>query len=92
MLREHLHRVVDKAFDAPRALLGGEHAALACRHVRGAHREVLLALRALVDGALTYLDEKPGGEPLVRVEARARSRAEPQGIPRRATPLANWGR
>jgi hypothetical protein len=90
MLREHLHRLVDGVFDVPRALLGDD--ALACRHVRGAHRERLLALRAVVDGALTYFDEKPRGELLVRVEARARSRAEPQGIPRRATPLANWGR
>ena len=73
MLREHLHRVVDQVFDVPRALLGDEHADRACRHVRGAHREVLLALRALVDGALTYLDEKPGGEPLVRVEVEGES-------------------
>ena len=68
MLREYLHRVVDEVFDVPRALLGDEHAALACRHVRGAPREVLLALRAVVDGALTCFHEKPGGEPLVRVE------------------------
>ena len=68
MLRERLHRAVDKVFDVPRALLGDEPAAEACRHVRGAHREVLLALRAVVDGALTCFHEKPGGEPLVRVE------------------------
>jgi hypothetical protein len=73
VLREHLHLVVDKVFDVPRALLGDEHAAEACRHVRGAHREVLLALRALVDGALTYFDEKPGEEPLVRVEVEGES-------------------
>jgi hypothetical protein len=73
MLREHLHRVVDAVFDVPRALLGGEHAALACRHVRGAHREVLLALRAVVAGALTCFDEKPGGEPLVRVKVEGES-------------------
>ena len=73
MLREHLHRVVDELCDVPRALLGDEHSARACRHVRGAHREVLLALRALVDGALTYFDEKPGGEPLVRVEVEGES-------------------
>ena len=73
MLREHLHRVVDEVFDVPRALLGDEHAALACRHVRGAHREVLLALRAVVDGVLTCFDEKPGGEPLVRVEVEGES-------------------
>jgi hypothetical protein len=29
---------------------------------------VLLALRAVVDGALTCFDEKPGGQPLVRVQ------------------------
>jgi hypothetical protein len=29
---------------------------------------MLLALRAVVDGALTNFDEKPGGEPLIRVE------------------------
>ena len=68
MLREHVHRVVDALFNVPRALLGDEHAALACHHVRGAHREMLLALRAVVDGALTCFHEKPGGEPLVRVE------------------------
>ena len=73
MLRERLHRAVDKVFDAPRALLGDEHAARACRHVREAHREVLLALRAVVDGALTCFDEKPGGEPLVRVEVEGES-------------------
>jgi hypothetical protein len=73
MLREHLHLVVDKVFDVPGAILGDEHAAEACRHVRGAHREVLLAFRALVDGALTYFDEKPGGEPLVRVEVEGES-------------------
>jgi len=73
MLREHLHRVIDKVFDVPRALLGGDHAALACRHVRGAHRGMLLALWAVVDGALTYFDEKPGGEPLVRVEVEGES-------------------
>ena len=73
MLREHLHRVVDEVFDVPRALLGDEHAALACRHVRGAHREVLLALRAVVDGALTCFDEKPGRGPLVRVEVEGES-------------------
>jgi hypothetical protein len=75
MLREHLHRVVDKVFDVPGALLGDEHAALACRHVRGAHREVLLALRAVVDGALTCFEEKPGGEPLVRVNVEGESEA-----------------
>ena len=73
MLREHLHRVVDQVFDVPRALLGDEHAARACRHVRGAHREMLLALRAVVDGALSYFEEKPGGEPLVRVEVEGES-------------------
>jgi hypothetical protein len=73
MLRERLHRVVDKVFDVPRVLLGDEPAAEACRHVRGAHREMLLALRAVVDGALTYFDEKPGGEPLVRVEVEGES-------------------
>ena len=73
MLREHLHRVVDEVFDVPRALLGDEHAARACRHVRAAHREVLLALRAVADGALTYFDENPAGEPLVRVEVEGES-------------------
>jgi hypothetical protein len=73
MLRERLHRVVDKVFDVPGALLGDEHAAQACRHVRGAHREVLLALRAVVDSALTCFDEKPGGEPLVRVDVEGES-------------------
>ena len=73
MLREHLHRVVDEVFNVPRALLGDDHAAQACRHVRGAHREMLLALRAVVDGALTYFDEKLGGEPLVRVEVEGES-------------------
>ena len=73
MLREHLHRVVDEVFDVPRALLGDEHAALACRHDRRAHRELLLALRAVVDGALSYFEEKPGGEPLVRVEVEGES-------------------
>ena len=68
MLRDHLHRLIDEIFDVPGALLGDEHATEACRHVRGAHREMLLALRAVVDGALTCFHEKPGGEPLVRVE------------------------
>jgi hypothetical protein len=75
MLREHLHRVIDEVFDVPRAILGNEHAAQACRHVRGAHREVLLALRALLDGALTCFDEKPGEAPLVRVEVEGVSEA-----------------
>ena len=74
MLREYLHRVVDEVFDVPRALLGDEHAARACLHARAAHREVLLALRAVVDGALTYFDEKPGREPLVRVEVEGESK------------------
>ena len=73
MLREHLHRVVDEVCDVPRALLGDEHAALACRHIQAAHREMLLAFWAVVDGALTCLDEKPGGEPLVRVEVEGDS-------------------
>jgi hypothetical protein len=73
MLRDHVHRVVDKVFDVPRALLGDEHATLACRHVRAAHREMLLALRAVVDGALTYSDKKPGGEPMIRVEVEGES-------------------
>jgi hypothetical protein len=73
MLRERLHRVIDEVFDMPRALLGDEQAAQACRHVRGAHREMLLALRAVVDGALTCFDEKPGREPLVRVEVEGES-------------------
>jgi hypothetical protein len=73
MLREHLHRVVDGVCDVPRALLGNEDAALACRHVRSAHREVLLALRAVVDGALTCFDANPAGEPLVRVEVEGES-------------------
>ena len=67
MLREHLHRVVDEVCDVPRLLLGDEHAALARTHLWGAHREMLLALRAVVDGALTCFDDKPGAEPLVRV-------------------------
>jgi hypothetical protein len=75
MLREHLHQVVDGVFNVPRALLGDQHAALACRHIRGTHREVLLALRAVLDGALTYFDEKPGGEPLVRVEVEVEGEA-----------------
>ena len=73
MLREHLHRVVDGVCDVPRSLLGDEQAALACRHVRSAHREMLLALRAVVGGALTCFDEKPGGEPMVRVEVEGKS-------------------
>ena len=73
MLREHLHRVIDEVFDLPLALLGDERAALACRHIRRAHREMLLALRAVVDGALTYFEEKPGGEPMVRVEVEGES-------------------
>jgi hypothetical protein len=73
MLREHLHRVIDEVFDVPRALLGDDRAALACRHIRGAHREMLLAFRAVVDGALTAFDAKPGGEPLVRVEVKGES-------------------
>ena len=73
MLREHLHRVVDEVFDVPRALLGDEHTAQACRHVRGAHREMLLALRAVLEGALTCFDEKPGGQPLVRVKVEGDS-------------------
>jgi hypothetical protein len=73
MLREHLHQVVDGACDVPRSLLGDEQAALACRHVRSAHREMLLALRAVVGGALTCFDEKPGGEPMVRVEVEGKS-------------------
>jgi hypothetical protein len=73
MLRERLHRVVDEVFDVPRAFLGNERAALACRHVGAAHREVLLALRALLDGALSFFEEKPGGEPLVRVEVEGES-------------------
>src|SRR5262245_50797711 len=68
MLREHLHRFVDEVLDLPRSLLGEKHAALAYRHVRSAHQEMLLALRAVADGALARFDEKPGGEPLVRVE------------------------
>jgi hypothetical protein len=79
MLREHLHRVVDKFFDVPQALLGSEHVTLARRHVRGAHREMLLALRAVVDGALTCFDEKPGGEPLVRVEIDGEGKSEGAG-------------
>jgi hypothetical protein len=73
MLREHLHRVVDEVFNVPRELLGDEHAAQACRHVRGAHREMLLALRAVVDGALSCFDDKPAGQPLVRVEVEGES-------------------
>jgi hypothetical protein len=73
MLREHLHRVVDEVFDVPRAILCNEHAARACRHIRGAHREMLLALRAVVDGALTSFDAKLGGEPLVRVDVEDES-------------------
>jgi demethylmenaquinone methyltransferase/2-methoxy-6-polyprenyl-1,4-benzoquinol methylase len=72
MLREHLHRVVDEVLDLPRSLVGNERAALACRHVRSAHREMLLALRAVVGGALTCFDERPG-EPLVRVEVEGES-------------------
>ena len=68
MLREHLHRVVDEVCDLPKTLLGDEHAAQACRHFRAAHREMLLALRDVADGALTCFDEKPRGGPLVRVE------------------------
>jgi hypothetical protein len=73
MLREHLHRVVDEVLDLPRLLLGNERAAEACRHLQSAHREMLLALRAVADGALTCFDEKPGGEPLVRVEVEGES-------------------
>jgi hypothetical protein len=73
MLREHLHRVIDEFFDLPRALLGDERAALACRHIRGAHRELVLALRAVVDGTLTSFDAKTGGDPLVRVEVEGES-------------------
>src|SRR5262249_29544754 len=73
MLREHLHRVVDGVCDVPAALLGDEQAARAWTHVRGAHQEMLLALRALMDGAQSYFDEKSGGEPLVRVEVEGES-------------------
>ena len=75
MLREHVHRVVDKVFDVPRALLGDEHAALAGRHVRAARREMLLALRAVAEGALNCFDAKPAGKPLVRVEVEGESEA-----------------
>src|SRR5262245_15861755 len=77
MLREYLHRVIDEVFDVPRALLGDERAALACRHIRGAHREMLLALRAVEDGALTHFDAKLGGEPMVLVEVEGESEVAP---------------
>jgi hypothetical protein len=73
MLRERLYRVVDEVFDVPRAPLGDEHAARAFRHVRRARPEVLLALRAVVDGALTSFDAKPRREPLIRVEVEGES-------------------
>ena len=76
MLREHLHRVVDVVFDAPKGFLGDDHAAQACHHVRAAHRELLLALRAAADGALACFDKKPHGEPLVRVEVEGESEVE----------------
>jgi ubiquinone/menaquinone biosynthesis C-methylase UbiE len=77
MLREHLHRVVDEVLDLPRSLLGEEHAALAYRHVRSAHQEMLLALRAVMGGALTCFDKKPRGEPLVRVEVESDGERRP---------------
>ena len=39
----------------------------------GALREMLFALRAVVDGALTIFEEKPGGDTLVRVEVEGES-------------------
>jgi demethylmenaquinone methyltransferase/2-methoxy-6-polyprenyl-1,4-benzoquinol methylase len=73
MLRDHLHRLIDEVFDVPGALLGDERAALAWSHIRGAHRELLLALRAVVGGALTSFDDKPAGERLVRVDVEGES-------------------
>jgi demethylmenaquinone methyltransferase/2-methoxy-6-polyprenyl-1,4-benzoquinol methylase len=73
MLREHLHQAVDEVLDLPRLLVGNDRAALACRHVRSAHREMLLAVRAVASGALTCFDDKPGGQPLVRVEVEGES-------------------
>jgi hypothetical protein len=68
MLREHVHGAVDRFFDLPASVLGNEHAALACHHLRAARREILRALRARLDSILCYMDKKPDGEPLVRVE------------------------
>jgi hypothetical protein len=79
MLREHLHRVVDVVFDVPRALPGDEHVARARRHIRGALREMLLALRSVVETALTCLDEKAGGQPLVRVKIEGEDESEVAG-------------
>ena len=63
MLRGHMHRVVDEFCHVPRALLGDEHAALACSHLRGAHREVVTAGIGQRTGTERAVDSLLSGAP-----------------------------
>jgi hypothetical protein len=67
MLCKRLQRIVHELFDLRREMLADEHVQEARRHLRGALREKLLAVRSLVDGALARLDEQEHSEALVRV-------------------------
>lgn len=61
MMRNQAHMALDHLFNLGELLLGRQVPPEAREHLRNARREALLGVRAMVDHALTRLDEKPAG-------------------------------
>jgi hypothetical protein len=67
MIRDPIHKLVDHLFDLPSSLLPCKRFPEAREHFRSARREVLLALRTVMDRALNQMEEQGAEDLFVRV-------------------------
>jgi hypothetical protein len=67
MIRHQIHQLVDDLLDLHSSLTPCGRCPEARGHFRSARREVLLGLRAVLDGALHRIDKKEADDQYVRV-------------------------
>jgi hypothetical protein len=67
MIRHPIHRLVDDLFNLHSSLLPCKRFPEAHGHFRSARREVLLGLRAVLDGALNRMEKQGAEDQFVRV-------------------------
>ena len=67
MIRHQIHKLVDDLFDLHSSLTLCGRIPQARGHFRSARREVLLGLRAVLDGAVKRMERKESDDEFVRV-------------------------
>jgi hypothetical protein len=73
MIRSQIHKIVDDLFDLHAALLPCPRSPEAREHIRSAGREVLLALRSMLDSALHRVETTDAKNQFVRVPVESQS-------------------